>query len=95
MGMSDQMRHPRPSVVELHIGELVLDGFPPLDRAQLGVVVQQELTRLFAERGVPAGLANGGEAASLDGGEFHVAPGSNAQAIGAQIAQVVYGGLSR
>jgi hypothetical protein len=93
--MSGQNRNPRPSVVELHIGELVLEGFPPMDRAQLGAVVQQELARLFAERGMPAGLAPGGEVASLDGGEFHVAPGSNAQMIGSQIAQAVYGGLGR
>ncbi len=93
--MRDQIRNLRSSAVELHIGELVLEGFLPLDRVQLGAVVQQELARLFAERGVPAGLAHTVEVASLDGGEFRVAPGSNAQAIGSQIAQAVYGGLGR
>jgi hypothetical protein len=92
--MSGQDRNPRPLGVELHIGDLVLEGFPAMDRAQLGAVVQQELARLFAERGVPAGLTHGGEVASLEGGEFHVAPDPNAQVIGSQIAQAIYGGLS-
>lgn len=84
-----------PASIDLHIGELVLDGFPHLDRAQLGAVVRQELVRLLAERGVPAGLSHGSMVASRDGGEFHLAPGSNAQAVGSQIAQAVYGGLGR
>jgi hypothetical protein len=102
MGMSDQNRHPQneitnppPPVVELHIGELVLEGFPHLDQAELVAVVQQELTRLLAEGGLPAGLARVGEVASLDGGEFQVKQGSQAAEIGVQIAQAVYGGLAR
>ena len=63
--------------------------------SNLGAVVQQELARLLAERGLPADLARGGEVASLDGGEFQVKQGSKAQEIGAQIAQAVYGGLAR
>jgi len=100
--MKDQSRHPKggisnssPPIVELHIGELVLEGFPPLDQAQLGAVVQQELARLLAERGLPAGLARGGEVASLDSGEFQVKQGSKAPEIGVQIAQAVFGGLAR
>jgi hypothetical protein len=100
--MREQTRHqkidipnPTPPVVELHIGELVLEGFPPLDQADLGAMVQQELARLLAERGLPAGLARGGEIASLDAGEFQVKQGSKAPEIGAQIAQAVYGGLAR
>lgn len=93
--MSDQIRNSRPSVVELHIGELVLDGFPLMDKVQLGAVVQQELARLLAERRLPTGLARGGEVASLDGGAFQVKQGSKAQEIGSQIAQAVYEGLGR
>jgi len=100
--MSDQRRHPKIEVpnssspiLELHIGELVLEGFPHLDQAELGAVVQQELARLLAERGLPTGLACGGEVPSLDGGEFQVKQGSQAPEIGVQIAQAVYGGLAR
>lgn len=81
--------------LELHIGELVLDGFPALDRAQLGAAIQQELSRLCAERGVPASLGQAGQVASLDGGEFLMEPGATAQVIGSQIAQAVYRGLGR
>ncbi len=85
---------PQPPV-EVHIGELVLEGFPSMDQTQVGAVVQQELSRLFAEGGVPAGLARQGGIAGLDGGDFQLVPDSNAQAIGSRIAQAVYGGLSR
>jgi hypothetical protein len=89
--------------LEIHIEEIVLHGFDghsgvlpqSMDRSRIGAAVQSELARLFADRGVPAGLIHGGEVASLDGGEFHVAAGSRAQGIGAQIAQAVYEGLAR
>lgn len=79
--------------VELHLEELVLHGFSPGDRYRIGEAVERELTRLFIEQGVPPSLAQGGEVAHLDGGMFKVAPGSKAEAIGAQIAQAVYGEL--
>jgi hypothetical protein len=93
--------------LEIHIEELVLYGFTTdesgkyilteqtLDSARISAAVQSELTHLFAERGVSASLAHSGEVASLDGGEFHVTPGSNAQVIGSQVAQAVYRRLSR
>lgn len=79
--------------VELHLEELVLHGFSPGDRYRIGEAVERELTRLFIEQGVPPSLAQGGEVGRLDGGMFKVAPGSKAEAIGAQIAQAVYGEL--
>lgn len=83
----------RPSI-ELHIGELVLDGFPAIDRAHLGALVQRELTRLFAERGVPPSLTQGGEIPRIDGGSLPAASGLSTQAIGTEIAAAVYRGLS-
>ncbi|EFH84856.1 hypothetical protein [Ktedonobacter racemifer] len=79
--------------VELHIEELVLHGFVQGDRYEIGAAVERELARLFAEQGVPASLANGGEIARLNGGSFTVARGSQADVIGAQMAQSVYGGM--
>ena len=81
--------------VELHIEELVLHGFSPGDRYRIGEAVGQELSRLLADRGVPQSLLQGGEIASVDGGAFEVAPGSRAEAVGAQVAKAVYGGLRR
>jgi len=83
----------KPKNIELNIEELVLYGFAPGDRHRIGVAVEQELTRLLADQGVPQSLAQGEEVASVDGGAFEVAPGSRAQVVGAQVARAVYGGL--
>ena len=82
----------RTANIELRVDELVLHGFEPKDRHRIGRAVEHELGRLFAERGAPP-LAQSGEIADLDGGSFEVAPGAGAAAIGAQVAQAVYGGL--
>jgi hypothetical protein len=84
-----------PRNIELHIEELVLHGFSPGDRYRIGEAVEQELTRLLADRGVSQSLARGGEIGSVDGGAFEVAPGSRADVVGAQVAKAVYGGLGR
>ncbi|NOR41702.1 MAG: hypothetical protein GQ572_00075 [Gammaproteobacteria bacterium] len=55
--------------------------------------VEQKLTRLLADRGVPQSLERGGEVANVDGGAFEVASGSRAQVVGAKVAKAVYGGL--
>ena len=81
--------------LELHIEELVLHGFAPGDRHRIGAAVERELARLFAERGVPPLLAQGGEVARLEGGAFEVAADARPTAIGVQVAQSVYGGLNR
>lgn len=82
-----------PQSLEVHIEELVLRGFAPGDRYGIGDAVEIELARLFVEQGVPSSLGRGGEIERLDGGVFEVAQGSRAEAIGAQVAQPIYGGL--
>lgn len=79
--------------IELHIEELVLRGFAPGDRYEIGAVVERELARLFAEQGVPVSLAKGGEIVHLNGGSFSVTRGSKPEVIGSQVAQSVYGGM--
>ena len=79
--------------LEVYIEELVLHGFEPRDRYRIGEAIQRELTRLFADQGVPPSLAQGGELARVDGGMFDVASGSKSDAIGAQVARAVYRGL--
>ncbi|HEY9405594.1 MAG TPA: hypothetical protein VIQ24_23290 [Pyrinomonadaceae bacterium] len=86
----------RAAEIELHIEELVLDGFAAADRYRIGDAVERELSRLFAEHGVPASLAAGLDAPHLDAGAFPFVPGNSApEKIGAQVAQAVYGGLKR
>lgn len=82
-----------PHNIELNIEELVLHGFLPGDRRHIGLAVEQELTRLFTERGLPPGLSSGGAVPSLDGGSFNMAPGAKPDAVGQQIAQTVYTGF--
>jgi hypothetical protein len=85
------MRRPR---IELHIEELVLEGFAPADRHRIGDAVERHLALLLAGPGAHSQLA-GGEVARLDAGSFKVARGSTPDAIGARVARAVYGGLSR
>ncbi len=89
--MSDE----RMSNIEVDIEELVLYGFAPGDRYRIGDAVERELTRLFAEQGTPPSLNQDAAIARLDGGAFDVRTESKAPTVGAQIAQAVYGGLSR
>ncbi len=84
----------KPENVELHIEELVLRGFAPGDRYRIGDAMERELARLFDERGVPPSLARWSGIERLDGGAFEVAHGSKAEAVGVQVAQAIYGGLS-
>lgn len=88
------IRNPQ-SAIELHIEELILHGFAPGDRARIGAALEGELARLLAERGLPEGLAQGGTIDQLDGGSCEVARGAAPEAVGAQLAHAVYGGLSR
>jgi len=78
----------------LQIDELVIHGLPHVDRAQLGSIVQQELTRLFAERGIPPALQQNRAIATIDGGAITVQPGTSTATVGSQIARAVYGGFS-
>jgi hypothetical protein len=96
-------------VIELHIEEIVLQGFPSLDRqqrSQIREVLQQQLTGLLARHGLPPSFMQGGAVQRLDGGSFQsdanaCAPGKtempyNAPGnIGANIAGNVYRVLSR
>jgi hypothetical protein len=83
------------SKVEIYIEELVLQGFSPKDRYQIAEAMERELGRLLAERSLPPPLIHGGEVERLDGGSFEIAPSSKAEAIGTQVAQAVYRGLSQ
>ena len=87
--------HRPSSVVELHIEQLVLHGFPPGERYGIAEAVERELTRLLAEQGVPAGLEQAGAVARLDGGSSAVIPDAQPEALGRQIAQAVYRGFGR
>lgn len=81
--------------LEMEIEDLVLHGFPGMDKDRIARAVQMELERLITEGGVPASLQEGGDIARLEGGSFQVAPGLSAEEVGAQVARAIYGGMRR
>lgn len=90
-----ESRAPGPQLVELHVEEMMLDGFEPAQRYAFGEAFESELGRLFAERGVPAGLIQDIEIAHLNGGEINLAPGAPADDAGIRLARTIYGGFDR
>lgn len=90
---SSFVRH-APSI-ELQIEELVLHGFAPGDRERIGAAIERELVRLLREHDFAPHVAQHDGAARLDGGSFAMQPGAPADTIGTQVAQAVYGGLTR
>lgn len=80
--------------LELHIEELILQGFPGCDRDRMGAAITQELTRLFTEQGIPRSFQNTGQSLRLPGGSFEITTGNRVDVAGAEIAQKIYGGFS-
>jgi hypothetical protein len=85
----------KPKNIELHIEELVLDGFEQGDKQKIAEAVERELTSLFAKKGIPASFSEGGMINHLDGGTFQAASDSKPETLGAKVAQAVYGGLKK
>jgi hypothetical protein len=85
------------SRIELDIGELILRSLPALpgaQRASVAAAIERELQRLLAERGLPSSLARGGYVPHIGIDNLQVAADATPDAIGAQIAQSMYGSLS-
>jgi hypothetical protein len=80
--------------LELHIEELILQGFPGCDRDRMGSVITQELTRLFTEQGIPRSVQDRGSSVRLPGRSFEVNTGSRVEVTGVEIAQQIYGGIT-
>jgi hypothetical protein len=81
--------------VELHIDELVLQGFEPAQRYAIGEAIERELTRLLTEHHAPSAITHDLEMAHLDGGTFQIDSDSRPEAIGARVARAIYGGMSQ
>ena len=82
--------------VEIHVEELVLHGVPASQRHAVGEAMEQELARLFTERGVPEGLTAHGLTARpvvghVDAGELTFHSGRPLRDLGAAVARSVYG----
>ena len=79
----------KPSEIELHIEELILDGFAPAERYQVADAIERELTRLVTLGGLAPS-----DAAHIDAGSVQLKPNATPRATGKQIARTVYGGLT-
>src|SRR5262245_42797817 len=62
--------------VFVHIGDLVLHGFPPSARRRIADGLEGELARLFAAAGVSPALAGAAASPRLDAGSVRVRPGA-------------------
>ena len=81
--------------LELHIEQLVLQGFGPEEVRGLREVLQQELQRLFAARAPMDTFAASFEVPRIDAGSFDVESGAGAQQIGTALAQAIYSGMAQ
>jgi hypothetical protein len=83
--------------INLHIERLVLDGLPVarLDGPLVQAAVEAELSRLLTAQGLSPSLLQGGAMPALRGDSLQLVSESSPSQLGTQIAQAVYGGLSK
>ncbi|MDX2506087.1 MAG: hypothetical protein QNL62_16640 [Gammaproteobacteria bacterium] len=85
--------------INLHIDQLVLHGFDQIDRDQVGLAIQRELTRLIIEQGLPASLNQTNTIGNLNAGEFRpsvmTAANTGTNSVGTQVAQKIYRGMQK
>ena len=82
----------RPTI-ELHIDELVLDGFDMSSGARIGAAMQRELSRLIFAGDLAQLATNPLDIEALNAGSFYLERDARPNYIGRQLAQRVYGQL--
>jgi len=81
------------SSMEIHIDELVLEGFEAHDQEGISDGLRQALTRLFMEKGLPRTLTQNSRYPGILAGDFNLAPGTKPHSIGEAIATTVFSGF--
>jgi hypothetical protein len=76
--------------IEINIEELVLHGFNPGDKYEIGRTMEIELARLFADQGVPGVLSENINIDRFNAGTFSASPNAKPVSIGIQTAKSVY-----
>ena len=79
--------------IEINIDELVLHGFSPADKFRIGLAVEQHLSLLFNQQGVPSSLQENNNVRLMNAGSFNMSPNDTAGSIGNQIAGTIYSGF--
>jgi hypothetical protein len=77
--------------IDVHIEELVFHGIPPADRRAIREAIQREIARGLRAPGAP--LTRDRSIERIDGGRVTWGGASAPQALGAQVARAVAGGL--
>ena len=82
--------------IEIHLEQLVLDGFDPRHRDRIALAVQSQLTQLFEQQRIdPQRLATRGDRLDVNAGKITIPPGLSPDGIGARIASAVFEGLCK
>ena len=79
--------------IELHIEELVLEGFAVRDVSRITSAMQSELEQLVSRGNDLTGIKNR-NTAQIEGGTIQIQPGATPETTGKQIAQNLYRGLA-
>ena len=85
----------RPININLHIEELVLNGFFPFDRYVIGDAVQRELSRLLANEGLAAIQLNEDHFMDSISNNFVIHYFDSAESIGFRLGQAIYQGINQ
>jgi hypothetical protein len=85
----------RQKKIEINIDELILNGFSPNERYDIGESMEHELMQLFSEQGIPPQFEKGGEIGNIDGGEVEILQNFKSNAIGEQIARTIYRSIKK
>lgn len=79
--------------MSIHIERLILDGLP-VDRSDgpaVKAAVEEELSKLIADRGISFEFITGGAVALISANDIRFGPGASPSNLGTQIARSVYG----
>ena len=81
--------------ITINLEQIILEGIdiPPSQRPRLRVVVEEELSRLLQEKGIPRQLSQGTAIACLSA-TVKVTKGKKTEQMGREIAQSIYTQLS-
>ena len=75
--------------VHLEIGDLVLEGFNFHDHPRIRNSMEQELSRLIREGGLPS-HTNGATIPKIDAGSFNITKNTEPAVIGSNVASMIY-----
>jgi hypothetical protein len=81
--------------LELHIEELVLDGFSPHDRHRIGDAIERELAIEMAQQDFDPGSERDFELANIDAGTFPAKRADRPDRYGVEISRLLAGVIRR